>query len=1635
MAGQPEFDSDGLPTSLGEVFQDGGTLTPDETKVVDQAVPPPETKPNTDPFHILGAGLNMQVGGLKQNYYNLGLMTRTDLTDEQEIDLLQKSTKSNFGDLTEEELKAAPWWLRAGVDAEGLGVSLGHTFGVGAATGGAAALSSAPLAAGLSGIPVVGAPAAGVVEGFSYAGGFTVGSLTAIGTQSAGQMYGDLRLKGVSKQTATTIAGAYGMFSAGIGSIGLGTVQKLGGSAANVGLRQSLVPLATKAGYNVASPAAKKVQAQLLTRLGIAFAQNVAVGTTAGEGQILLDHAAKAAAGYVEKHDFSSYTSWDDTKQDMQSKFLQLLGANVLISAGVAGGGYAAGKVKVTTEQVLTPETVANLEKQLKGQSAAEIVRRVEQAVNDKPFPHEENQGQSVVVTEDGRTLRYDADKQATSTKDAEGGTTLSLGVSVTEDGDVQPVVETNGGQAPTAEQSQAAKDALEGTPIGKAIKNSPEEVQQALNDIMAPEEDQFAPPDAPGQAMEAVTDYPQELTPQETQSRVNQIAADTRLLTVEQRKLEAQFDRKEKLGHSTDATLKKLDAVLNSKEELNLERDMLENGLMSREDVAASQGKQRMSALASVMNKLQKANDKLITQKDKYESRVLDSRKTGANVERRNIQTMQKKLQQYVNAATKDRDIRKELKTMVAGVTTPEQFKKTGNDIRDRLIELEKKKVDALDKSMREEIIDKIDGMVKRGAKVKMQSGHPVSSLDADTVASMQKLRAYLQDQTLPKKKQQDLAGRDIVEFHKKTLDPSDPNSTSYEELLQSGQAHLIPADEYQDYQLATMAHNIKKQSLLELNVTKGNIGQMIADAKANVAAKQDVLRQQREAENQIAEKATGADHHVLIEGNAPPATVAKQKAEGLTAKILSWPNLMDFVSWGDQSHALSELMDVTPAKRTSIVNKEVVKGGLRQAMQEVLTNSGSKQTWLQYTNDASTDEYEFRYPRSDGRMGTARYTRAQMIRIHGWMQDADLHDTMRNSEKGNGWTLRGDTAPGTSFEELMYSVMTPQDMKVSWGFIDFFSKYGTERINPHYREKYGVDLPMKENYTPVSRAVHRVEVGQKRQQMFSSLLPGAAKSRVNSIRRLKPDNAFEAMDDHIDDWEHFIAYDNIFGTMQNVFKRNENVRNAIIDRHGRGTMQVIDNFIDRFVDNTPMGQDTLFGAALRGSMARAVLPWRAPVQILQQLSAGTAMWKEHSLPEIAAGFGAMAKDLKGTRKAFLESPILRHRYEGGASVDLHNAFNQAGILETAISWATGIDNVLTPEQHNALLRLGFEGIRRGDAATVQIFGGAVYHAEMARGKTPLEAMITVERLAESTQQGDSVDQIPDIYAANPVLYTLVGQFHLQPLQLYAHEVQALREFASNPSLKNAMVLGKQTALLWVLPGLFFGTVQNAPSLYMPPNDNPDVQAQAITAIASEGVLGPTNGLPLVGDIVEAAWMSAMKPAIGVDMKYRAHISNTSVAERAEAVFEMFHAWEKVFKAEDDTKLPTLKDMMKDPVEDEFKAIFKTARTIGPLTGFPVQAINAPAGVVNALRHDDWIGAMFAIGGWSPGSIQPRYKAEDALALPKPDQQSGQSAVDWVREGILRQEQPEDTQQQANDSIMEGVMNGIVNTEDPTGD
>ncbi len=262
---------------------------------------------------------------------------------------------------------------------------------------------------------------------------------------------------------------------------------------------------------------------------------------------------------------------------------------------------------------------------------------------------------------------------------------------------------------------------------------------------------------------------------------------------------------------------------------------------------------------------------------------------------------------------------------------------------------------------------------------------------------------------------------------------------------------------------------------------------------------------------------------------------------------------------------------------------------------------------------------------------------------------------------------------------------------------------------------------------------------------------------------------NPYEVIENHVAQVERFIAFDKAVGTLRNIFG-NSDIRETIKNEYGAGTVRVIDDYIERFVQNRTtnwMGSDGLV-SKLMSDLSVSALTLKSLHQFLVQMTATTAMWANYNPIDVIKGAAQYATKIKETEKALNSSPTLKNRLRQGASFEFSNALRRSGVgLNLVSALLNKKAPSVTPSTYQIISNILYGAMRLGDASVARIGGGPIYWAEIAKGKTPEQALMQVNRLMETTQQSDDPSQMPFLYANNQYVYLFSGMFALQPLQL----------------------------------------------------------------------------------------------------------------------------------------------------------------------------------------------------------------------------------------------------------------------------
>lgn len=1461
-----------------------------------------------------------------------------NLSDDDELKMLKTGAQKVQTGFSPSEYEAQPWALRAVGDALETTPGIADAVGQGA-VGGAITAGASVLASRVVPHPLVQASAGTL----GFGRGYSLGSAKSIWEQSAGSMYSELRIGGVKRDTAKLLAYTFGSLNASLEFIGMKAIQR-------VAKGSFLKAQRTAMQKTLETPFVKSIKKNMLGRLGLDIAGNVAVQTAATGGRQVSSELAKVTAAILEKAPLDTYTNYDSASTNIYNAMIQALGASLVLGpAGTVGGhvlGTVSGTLKGRAKKGAEKINVQVLN-ELKESTPLEILQKLNEGLKDLPNAWENPNEKSSVAY------------------DAQGNPYIKTSVTST---------------------GQLTMDAIVKTPQS-AIQEGLQSIYPIEDVVQTPEGfNPISSEEPTAQLRLPLVDW-RPLNATETQARLNQLASDLRTLNKEGKRLEAQITLDEAQGKNGFKNIEKWQKLQESIQDLESQRDILESGLGTTDVEESRYGKLRMKTLNKLFDTLTAQATKLAETvklaKESKQQSLLKGITTGVSQTRIQIRRMQADLKNLVKTVTTDKNIQAQVDKYIAGVTTPEQMAKAVQEIKTRTLALEKIKSEKAQSLQREKVFEKVKKLID-GQRIRIQSGHPTSPLPPDVTARLSTLRGYLTDEATLK-------------------------AAEFQFMVEHGATPIteLSPDLREQMQLQTMARALYNGDALSQNVTAGNIAQWVLEGKAAIEQKQAAL--QAEADEAISLAKTSMNiqpktTQKFVQNTGEKSMHALRTALGQWA---TWNRLTNALSSKDPNHVLTQITDETRPRREYIAQKELAVINFMRAIHQRVGDPNLLQKFLDYQNT----ERAVTYTAADGKATTVSLNKMQMLDVVMKFRDESLHSSLR---EGNKWTLPGDTAPGESFIERVQSDLNPKDMALIDGVLDFYKDYYAS-INAIYRREYGVDLPQRDNYSPVSRQGYAVDAPLSVDGVqFYSMLPGSAKTREDSLLPIVPRNPIEVAQAHIDQWEYWKAYTPKLRQI-NAILQNPEIRQHIREEYGSGTLHVMENFVSRWMANDPIPNDpsSSLWSAIRTDLSRHALGFNYVESLATQLTSGTALWAGHNPGEIANGMKETVLHPVRLEKALRSSPILKHRFNEGVNIDVSRALHSNGLLSETLSHLVGVktdsDSVKTASLYN---RFMFAGIQYGDAGVARIFGGPVYFAELARGKTSEEALITVERLMEQTQQGSSVSQTPVMYT-NPFVRTTIGLFNQQPTQLLNQSMSHVEDFyAGKKGAKEWATLGHQMAATWVVPGLLYGLVKTVPSWMAPPDDDEDRKRTQVYDIAGQVILSHLGGAPLAGDALQMAWFQAAKPLIGVDMSAKSdYMGRNPILETfVNNPYKALSAWGAHDK-EMDKLIPNL-----DPLQEEMKrtqAELKTGRAITGVLGIPRRFTDIPLGALERASQGDFVGAAQAVGGWTPGNVMQRSsKAESLFPSPLSDLNTNETPYDTIEtffSNLLQNQKTED--------------------------
>lgn len=1076
-------------------------------------------------------------------------------------------------------------------------------------------------------------------------------------------------------------------------------------------------------------------------------------------------------------------------------------------------------------------------------------------------------------------------------------------------------------------------------------------------------------------------------LNPTEVHGRLNQLTSDIKTLKKEERRLEAEITVKEGTGQSSHQLVDKWRNITAHIDALESQKKMLEEGLGTTETEGEKNIQLRMRALNRVFDNLEATAKRLQQTKEQLTQAQLKLPEIGFQkgkyAAEREIRKIQSSLLNIVNESTEDPKIRANVKQFVAKVTNANQAEIAIEKIKDGVMNQERAKAERLNEADRLKTFNAVAKLIA-GKQVQLQGGHPVSKFPPEIVSKLQTLREFMKDKKVVNAYLQDV---------------NDKYGTT-----EVGQ---LPDEVADTTQLASMAQALHQGDALSRNITAANIAQWVYDGKQIIAQKKAALQAAKE-QTIFTSKQSLKVNPGQVKYMTGQVDKIKHGINDIGSRAFTWNTLWDLLSPDDKGHSISKLLDESESRHNYLravreTNLNLVKGIEGHMRNAGFTGDLIQKIWTDNNTDVSITSAD-----KSGKPRVDKMTRAQMLDAVLKYKDPSLHTALR---EGNGFTLPGDVPEGTSTIERIGSVFTKADNAQLNALLDFYRDYHGS-VNEVYKEKYGADLPMRDNYSPVSRKGYKVEAPYSQEGLqYYNLLPGSAKNRTDSKLPIQFNNPMQDALKHVSQWEYFKHYTDLLDRMGHVMTDTD-IRTHIRDGYGAGTLKVLDDFHERFIKNSPVpsAPGDSWWAALRGDFSNAVMGFRAN-QFFTILPHGFNAWADYSIPDILHGVKETILHPKATDKALRESPVFEARTREGTNFELESAMHHSGLFANTIGKVFGVEPELEDQKVNSAIKRYMYAAHIGaDVGIQRVFGAAVYHAELKNGASPVQALIAAERSIEQTQPGHSVSQTPYIQT-NPIAHTILAQYTQHPSQVMGKSLVAVRDWARDKNDPKAwMKLGQKIGALWVIPGALTAVARVAPLLLPNDNQDEDQAKEAGYSIATSAISGPLESEPFIDDIVQSIWFHAAQPLIGVKESGAGSLGHGNfVSEIVDNTTSALRQWGKLEQMRNSA---SLEDIDKE-TEVKTKAELSTAKAASMLSGVPTQLTVGPISAVRQASKGDPLGSAMALGGWSPYMLSKRIPPTEQQALQKEEQR--------LRDSITGVEQPSvyDTMKEYIDGLL----------------
>lgn len=882
----------------------------------------------------------------------------------------------------------------------------------------------------------------------------------------------------------------------------------------------------------------------------------------------------------------------------------------------------------------------------------------------------------------------------------------------------------------------------------------------------------------------------------------------------------------------------------------------------------------------------------------------ISNALKTGARLTRREIRDVQNTALSLIKNSDMPNADKAKFLTTLRDLNSQEKLQKALPGLIQKISDLE-------ERANKRAILGYMDKLLKR-AKPKKGGKTPIGKYTAD----VQKVLDDIKEAT-------NLSESEAYAQIEKIFDEAKDRDLTDEEVSKVSMLY-----NFSGLQNKTSRELLPLVRMMKMLIEDGKIAAELKAEKIK-AHKEQILN---EAKTSI-EGDTGA---VEIDRSAPNTKkVFSQFMKTLGHTFDGWEGLMHTLSLNDKTHKLQKMLDVFPAKMQKIAGVMEHTSKVNQAFKDIYGLKNDKQLLKKCEEDGRIprkDEIIGYYLNQDGEQVGLQMSRAEARKLYMEMQDPTLADSFR---EGNRYTFNSDvnTKVDKSTEQLLNEYLTPEDKKFCEWQLQFYRDYG-KRTNKFYREKFGMDMPANEFYSPIKRRTKEVQDNVhdwREEALFRlSMKPSSYKSRTNVKTPIAPQSDMLCLADHISQNEHYMAFDNVVTDMDTIFK-NADVRDIITNKYGDSILSVVDSFIDDIKrDGIEAARAELKGLnKFRVYLQGGLLGLKAQIA-LKQLTAIGVFANDISAKDFATGLADFFKNPMEATKILTDSVFLKDR-QNALSLEMrdlmrsneYHLFGKMRGLRQYMFWFTQF----------------------GDKWSIIMGGWTVYKSVLNKTGDKALAMEAFERAADKYQQSGHIDQLSAWQRSNNVFQKALTMFTSDQMKQARAEMHAIRDAIISGKKEDILKAAKTIAIMHVILPNIVQFITNG----MEWDDDDQLRAT---------MLGPFNVYPIVGDLLNTLYW-------GTARIMGKKLDNFSSFDTA--IIKPLKSLEKAFKKIDPEEISG---------EDIMEALIVLTKETVPIAGINLKPIidmgqNGPK-YLEKGEYGDFIKLM---AGWSPYVIEKKGK------------------------------------------------------------